>query len=113
MEEWMDKQQANRWTDGLMFGWINGWVVGRMDRQMDKWMDGWIGGQVATEWIAITQCSGRRETLALRLRVSPMEPRCLGLIPSDRYTDHGLVGLKGLVFSTSDVNKSRAVVRIM
>ena len=55
----------------------------------------------------------RRETLALRLRVSPMEPHCLGLIPSDQYTDHGLVGLKGLVFSTSDVNKSRAVVRIM
>lgn len=41
-----------------MFGWINGWVVGRMDRQMDKWMDEWMGGQVATEWIAITQCSG-------------------------------------------------------
>ena len=58
MEAWMDKQQANRWTDGLMFGWINGWVVGRMDRQMDKWMDEWMGGQVATEWIAITQCSG-------------------------------------------------------
>lgn len=64
-----------------------------MEGWIDRWTNGWMGGQVATEWIAITQGSGRRETLAWRLRVSPMEPHSLGLIPSNQYTDHGLVGL--------------------
>ena len=67
-----------------------------------------------TEWIATTQGSGRRETSAWRFRASPMETHCLGLTPSDQRTDHRLEGLrKGPVFSMYDVNKSRAVVRIM
>lgn len=100
MDGWKDG--IDRWTNG----WMDGWV--------DRWAADWMGGQMVTEWIATTQGSGRRETLVWRLRVSPMKPHCLGLIPSDQCTDHHLLGLcKGPVFSMYDVNKSRAVVRIM
>lgn len=84
-----------------------------MEGWIHRWTNGWMGGQVATEWIAITQGSGRRETLAWRLRVSPMEPHSLGLIPAVSTLNTVLWGCKGLVFSMYDVSKSRAAVRMM